>query len=329
MLKYRMRLIMLAVTAALTACSTASADIWRLAQDHDWKTLSPHGSDKFLLDVANAKKLVNTGQTKAAQKAYDNLKNDFPDIAGPDLNAFIEAEIFYSQGKFTKAYRNYEKLLRDYPQSKLRHAALDRQFAIGTAYLGGRKKQVLRVIKLKGDDEGVRIMEKITDHAGIDSPLGLKAALAVVENYQKRELFNEAYLKWWEISLQWKRGQIAKEALLNMARAKHALYNKHPQQKRPFYDAANLSTARTYYLQFKSRYPKDAREIAVDQTIKQIDEQLAQKQFAIGRYYHKTGHILSANLYYDLVIESWPGTKAAEAAMKLRSRNIDSQENAK
>ena len=109
MLTYRMRLIMLAVTAALTACSTASADIWRLAQDQDWKTLSPQGSDKFLLAVANAKKLVNTGQTKAARKAYDNLKNDFPDIAGPDLDAFVEAEIFYSQGnsqRHTETTRN-------------------------------------------------------------------------------------------------------------------------------------------------------------------------------------------------------------------------------
>lgn len=321
MLRHKIQLAIPAIIAVLAAFSSASADVWRLGQDQSWVAISPQ--DKFLVAVAEVKKLVNTGQTEPARQAYENLKNDFPEVAGPDLDAFIEAEMLYSQGKFTKAYRAYEKIIKDRPESRLRPAVLDRQFAIGTAYLGGQQKSVLRIVKLKGDAEGVRIMEKIIEQAGIDSPLGLRAALAIVRNYRKRTLFSEAYLEWWEISIQYKAGRIGKDALLGMAESKHAIYNRQPEEKRPFYDAANLGSARTYYRRFESLYPEDAKRLGIDAIIKQIDEQQAEKQLTVARYYHRTGHIQSANLYYDMVLDDYPGTKAAESALQFQAGRID------
>jgi len=412
--KYRTRFIALATAAVLPALSTVSADIWRLEKGQDWKAVSAEGKDKFLLTVAETKKLVNTGQTKAAREAFDKLKKDFPEIAGPDLDTFIKAEMLFCKGDFIKAADIYDKLLTKYPESKLRDAALDRQFAIATAflggqkktvlgifevtafskgleimervrdragntpigaeaavavaqkyeekgqftkairtydkllaeqpenqsrqlvldsqyaiataYLGGRKKKVLRVIKMKGYAEGVKIMEKIIDRAGLDNPTGLKAAVAVAEHYEKREQFNEAYLKWWEISLQWQTGKTGADALLGMARCSHAAYNNHPEHKRPFYDASNLNTAKSCYEKFKLLYPKNAEEINVDKILNEIDEQLAYKQFTIGQYYQRTDKNQAANLYFDMVISDWPGTKAAEMAKEMLSTNLGDKE---
>jgi len=320
MLKHRIQLAVLLIIALLSTFSAAWPDVWRLDSNENWTIISPQ--DKFLVAVSEVKKLVNTGQTEPARLAYEQLKKDFPELDGPDLNAFIEADLLFSQGKFTKAYRAYEKIIKDSPQSRLRPAVLDRQFAIGTAYLGGQKKRILKIVNLKGDAEGVRIMEKITDAAGIQSPLGLRAALAVAQNYHKRELFSDEYLKWWEISLQYKTGQIAKDALLGMASSKHAIYNKHPEEERSFYDPANLNTAKTYYRKFDSRYPEDAKRLGIDAIIKQIDEQLAEKQLTIARYYHRTGHIQSANLYYDMVLQDYPQTNAAQSAKQSRAGGI-------
>jgi len=324
MANYSLKLTTLSIMAALTAFSTASADVWRLGQDQDWQTISPQ--DKFLVAVADAKKLVNTGQRELARQAYDKLKKDYPSLAGEDFDALIEAEMLFCEGSFTKAYRAYEKILVDYPNTTLELVLLDRQFAIGTAYLGGEQKTVLKIIKLKGDAEGIRIMEKITDRAGIGSPLGLRASVSIVENYLRRELFNEAYLKWWEVSIQYKTGPVAKEALLGMAQAKHAVYNRPDEEKRAFFDAATLSSARTYYQNFNSLYPEDAKRLAIEDTIKQIDEQLADKQLTVARYYHRTGRFQSANLYYDLVSADYPQTEAAELARKLRAGTIDPDE---
>lgn len=318
-----MRSVVLAVAVVLSASSTVSADTWHLEEGQDWKAVSAEGEDKFLLAVAEAKKLVNAGQTKAARKAFDALKRDFPEIAGPDLDIFIKAELLFCKGKFTKAVRSYDKLLTEYPKSGLFEAALDRQFAIATAYLGGRKKIVLGIINMKGYAEGIRIMEKIADRVGLDTQMGIEASLAVAQNYEEREKFNEAYLKWWEISLQWETGPVGKDALLGMARCKHAVYNKNPEHRRPLYDASGLSTAKSCYERLRLLYPEDAEEMGVDEILKEIDDQLAYKQLSIGRYYQAVGNRRSANLYYDMVVSDWPDSRVAEMAKEMLTENHD------
>ncbi|MEE9370304.1 MAG: hypothetical protein V3W45_02430, partial [Sedimentisphaerales bacterium] len=124
----------------LLASSMFSAETWRLGQQGELKAVSAEGKDKYLLAVAQIKKLVNTGQTEAVGEALDKLKKDFPEIAGPDLDAFIKAEMLFSKGKFTKAVRGYDKFLEEYSESALFEAALDRQFAIATAFLAGQKR---------------------------------------------------------------------------------------------------------------------------------------------------------------------------------------------
>lgn len=321
MLKSRKRIaVVLAVMSLLSVSSMISAETWHLEQDQSWKAVDVQGQDKYLLAVAQIKNLVNMGQTEAVRNALDKLKKDFPEIAGPDLDAFIEAEILFCQGKFPQAVRAYNKFLAEFPQSQLYEAALDRQFAIATAYLAGRKKKVLGVFKIKGYAEGVRIMEKITDLGG-DAPIGLKAALAVAESYEKRGKFDEAYYEWSQIRSRWPTGQTGKDALLAMARCKHAAY------RGPQYDVSNLISAKSYYENFKLRYPGGAEKLDIDERLKLINEQLAYKQFSIGRYYQQTGNKLSANLYYQMVIDIWPESTAAK--MTMAAMNDEKSDNKK
>jgi hypothetical protein len=313
---------MLAAAATLSASSMVPAKTWHLEQGGQWKPPS-----QYLLAVSQAKKLVNTGQCAAAKKALEQLKKDFPKIVAPDptslkaFDAFVNAEILFCKGKFTKALRSYDKFLdKHYHESELYEVALDRQFSIGMAFLSGRKKAVLRIFKIKGYAEGAEIMKSITNRVGLDTPIGIKAAKAVAQSYEKREKFNDAYEKWAELSLQWETGQIAKDALLGMARCKHAAY------KGPKYDASDLISAKSYYEKFGSQYPEHAQQIHINKILSQINEQLAYKQFTIGRYYQKTWHkqkdageIDPANLYYQTIIDddTWQGTTAAKMADKM------------
>lgn len=305
--EYRMRLVICTVAFVLAALLTASAGA------------SAESEDKFLAAVAEAKKFVETGPPSAAREAYDAIKTDFPETAGPDFDIFVKAEIYYCKNRFAKAVRNYNKMLTEFPKSRLTDAALDREFAVATAYLAGRKKTLLGFIKIKGYAEGIKIMEKIAERVGLDTQMGIDASVAVAQNYEQRKKFNEAFLKWWEISLEWEIGPVGRDALLGMARNKHAVYNKPPEHKRPFYDASCLNSAKSYYGRFKLLYPKEAKEIGVDEILTEIDEQLAYKQLSIGRYYQRTGHIQSANLYFDMVVNEWPGSKAAQQAKELLS----------
>ncbi len=302
MRKYKRLFVTLAAVAGVFALPVFSAETWRLGEEGQWKAVS--AEDKYLLAVTEIKKLVNMGETSAVGQAVDKLKKDFPEIAGPDLDAFMKAEMLFCEGKYTRTVRSYDKFLAEFPKSELYEAAMDRKFAIATAFLGGQKKRVLGVFNLSRYAEGIKVMEKISDQAG-NAPIGIKAAVAVAQSYEKRGKFTEAYHKWSEISSRWPAGQIAKESLLSMARCKHAAY------RGPKFDVSNLVSAKSYYENFELRYPEDAKEIDVDKILKQINEQAAYKEFSIGEYYQKTANKQSAAFYYQMVVDNWPGSTAA------------------
>ena len=305
MLRCKMQFVIVSAAAVLLlALPVLGEQTWRLAEDDDWKQVSAEGKDKYLLTVAEIKRLVNTGETKAVSEALEQLKKDFPKVAGADLDTFIQAELLFCEGKFSKAFRRYEMLLGRFPGSEFYEAALEREFSIGTAFLGGQKRRLLKIFKIRGYAEGERIMDKISDRAG-DAPIAVKAAVAVAQSCEKRKKFDRAYHKWSEISSRWPTGQIGRDALLGMARCKHAAYEG------PSYNATDLISARSYYEKFKLRYPEDAKEIDVDGKIERIDEQLAYKQFSIGRYYDGVGNKQSANFYYRMVLDNWPESRAA------------------
>ncbi|UCF42440.1 MAG: hypothetical protein JSV99_07500, partial [Planctomycetota bacterium] len=84
MCEYKKRII--AATAFVVLLSAQwgfSAETWRLGRDEQWKAVS--AEDKYLLAVAEIKRQVNMGETKAVGEAIGQLKEDVPEIAGPDL----------------------------------------------------------------------------------------------------------------------------------------------------------------------------------------------------------------------------------------------------
>ena len=317
--------IVLAVLAGFLGSAGHSAELsrspggttWRLEKGGEWSAVVDSESEqgRYLLAVAEFKKLVSAGESEAAAEVLAKLKADFEDVIGPDFDAFVEAEMLFARGKFDKAVKSYDRFLDTYAESELYESALERQFQIGTAYLGGQKRKILKLFKVRAYGEGVRIMERIADRAG-HRPIAKRALVAAARSYEKRGKFIAGYEKWSEISSLWSTGDVAREALLGMARCMHASY------RGPRYDAAGLASARDYYQRFKLEYSTPAEEIglAVDEILAFIDEQIAYKQYEIGRYYDKTGSRLAANLYYQHVREDWPGSTAARFVSQAEER---------
>ena len=132
--------------------------------------------------------------------------------------------------------------------------------------------------------------------------------MTLARGYSKKGDHLDAYEVWSEISSRWPTGDMGRTALLEMAQSLHSAYRS------PEYDPTALASARTYYNNYKLRYPDLAVDDEIDEKLKLIDEQLAYKQYAIGEYYDRTGSVEAAKLYYDEVLKNWPDTAAAEMA---------------
>jgi len=306
----------LAVWAVASCCCGAATETWVLKDGQKLEVVADAPQDPYQQVISQLKDLVREGDVGEVKEALKQYKADFPDRIGPDLELFVLGEVQYWGDRYTKALIKYEKLLKDYPGSEYAGLALQREFDMATEYLQGRKKNVLGILRLYAYEDGVEMMEKISDRAGLDEPngVGLRAALAVAEYYEARELYSEAYLKWSEIASYWEIGPIGKRALYRMAENNLAAYNRYPPEKRPHYDASRLTTAKTYYQKFLLLYPEEAKENEVPRKIKEIDEQMAFKQYQIAQYYRRTGEPRAAHLYFDMVVQNWPGTEAATLA---------------
>ncbi len=336
--KYKIRiLIVLSVILLLSVCPVVRAENQPLESGRDSDSSPEQNWDNYQLSMAQIQELVDAGQCKAATEAFKKLTTDFPEITTPDSNGldlFIEAEILRCEGKLAKAARRYGNFLDRVPaESRFYKAALERQFGIATAFLAGAKKPVFGIFKIKGYAEGVRIMEDISYRLALDDPegMGLKAEIAVAKSYQERKKYDEAFYRWAQIKDRYTNEKLGKEALLAMAECKLGMY------KGPAYDDSDLigrplnpgsfyDSARGCYDEFKLKHPQDAEKFNIEQRIKDVDEKLAYKQFKIGQYYQETGNNLSANLYFQMVVNRWPETVTAEIAEQMLIQNASGQE---
>jgi outer membrane protein assembly factor BamD (BamD/ComL family) len=291
------------------------AETLRLDEQGQWQKAADSNNEQYLLRVAQIKKLVDAGKPDKVKEAAKQLKKDFPGVFGKDFDSFIKGEVHLAGGKLTKAVKQYDDFMDKHPTSSLKDAALNRQFEIASEFLAGRKKTVLMVFRVSAFDDGVKIMEKISDRTGT-ADIAKNALLTVAQSYEKRKQWNEAYLKWSEISMRWPTGEIARDALLAMARTKYAAF------RGSVYDGSSLISAKTYYENFKLRYPQEAKKLSIDDILAKIAEQLAEKNLLIAQYYERTGGTEPANMYYQLVVDSWPNTKAGQIAkQKINQKN--------
>lgn len=295
-----MALVVLSVLAG-----SAAAETYHLSSENGWQNVADTPEGEYLLAVSKIKQQLLTGTKSDVVKALEQLKSDFPEMAGAEIQAYLDAEKRYAKADWYKAAAAYKKFVDAWPVSILQPAALERIYSIGTAYLQGQKRSFVKVIRLPAFDVGVELMRDVVDKAG-DAPIAQRSLTTLAENYERRKQFVEAYYAWQEIADRWPTGQTRQTAVLRMAQSLHASYDGAP------YDATVLDSARSYFTDYKTRYPQDAERLKIDETIALIVEQLAYKEYETGLYYERTGHPDAANRSYQKVLTQWPGSKAAQ-----------------
>ena len=278
-LKPGFAIIVLSAVLLLTAVADA-ADTWQLKQGKDWQKIAAQPDGEYMLAVAGIKQMIDTGQPKSAMEQLAGLKEKFAEIAGPDLDAFMAAEMLYAENQWVKAVKKYDEFLAAFPDSRFYDSAIEREYAIAVAYLAGEKRRVLKILKLSAFDDGAAIMRRIADRSG-DAPIAKRALIALAKAHEKKDEYIEAYEVWADIYARWTTGDTGRQALLAMAQTLHAAY------KSPKYDPTVLDSARSYYENFRDKFSDPALDYEIAAKIEMIDEQLAYKQFTIGQYYEK------------------------------------------
>ena len=84
------------------------------------------------------------------------------------------------------------------------------------------------------------------------------------------------------------------------------------------FDDADLLEAEVYLKDFRQKYPQDAGAEQVPQTLARINDQRAEKDYRVARYYERVRQPDAAIYYYRLVEKDWAAsTWATEARSRL------------
>lgn len=301
------RFILFVGVSLLTVAAAVSAETFQLDPQAGWVAVPDTPEGRYVLAMAQLRQTLATGKPADIEAALQQLKTDFPQIAGGDLDAFIDAERDYGKRHYGKAAKKYKQFLENWADSPLQPAAMERYFSIGAAFLQGQKRIFLGFLPLPAFDDGVEIMRDIADKAG-NTPIALRALTTLAENQERRKKYLDAYQTWAEIYGRWTTGPEGQNALLRTARALHTSY------KGTDYDASTIQSAKKYFMDYIQRYPQMAEQLQLSETVATIEEQLAYKTYQIGFYYERAGNREGAKRHYEDVLAKWPDSAAARMA---------------
>ncbi len=317
---YSKKITFTLIILSLALTLTSGAETLRLGQSGSWQSVGSQQTPDYLEQIVKFKKLINQNKPNDLKKLTSQLKGQYPQFAGEDFNAFVEAEILFADENYLKAVKKYQEFLELYPQSDFYEPALERLYDIAVAFLNGQKVTRLKVLRLKAYEEAAAIMHNISEKAG-NLPIGKRALITLAENYEQQGMYLQAYETWSEIYSRWPTSDTAQQALLGMARSLHSSYKGYK------FNSQNLESAQSYYQDFKTRYPVQANQLEIKQQLALIEEQKAYKDYEIANFYEKTGEKQAAGLYYQAVIDQWPKSSAAQLAKDaLRSMQTKKQE---
>jgi len=171
------------------------------------------GTENGDLDIARqwlAREDYKTAR-KALKKWIKNYGFDSPRYAEA-LYLYGTAEL--ELGDYRAADKAYEELLNDYPGSPYAERSLSGRFRIAEQYLAGKRRKAMGgLLRIKDRDGGVEIMDDmIVNYA--DTPLAEQAQLAKADYYYERGEFELAEDEYARFAREFPRSRYQAKALL-------------------------------------------------------------------------------------------------------------------
>lgn len=307
-------------------------------------------SDPALESLESARSLEDQGDSKAARSVYEDLVDDYPDSSLAAEAMYRIGKSFESEGRYDYAIDWYENLVDDHPDSDYAPEAqfqiglclekedklldafeayqalyekypgkgslteiLNREYAIGKAFMEGRKRPFLFVPIRSGLGTAENIFRTILKNATFSkiSPLAqynLGRLLQVQGDYEG------AVTEYNQVLTNYPGTEVIPLSVFNIGICYYE------EALGADYDANEVNKAIQYLSRFIKRFPDDDNVEEAEEKIRELLDHKAEKAYLIAEYYNSENSPAGARLYYQEVIEKYPESGyARKAREKLQS----------
>jgi outer membrane protein assembly factor BamD (BamD/ComL family) len=257
------------------------------------------------------------GNYKEAVKFYKQAAARWPDSPLQEDALFMAGESWFQLNRYPKASDAYSKMVKKYENSRHLDWVIKRRFAIGRYWEQRGKVNPVKFINFKdktmpGFDptsNTVAIYESIRmdDPTG---PLADDATMASANTYFIHGRWEDAAYHYDLMRTEFPQSEFQPQAHLLGMEAKLRCYQGPHYDVKPLMDAKKL--AHTLQTQYAAQLPNERENI--QQALKSIDAQLAEREWAMGEFYYGTRHYAAARYYYNAVVKDYPQSRFADLA---------------
>jgi outer membrane protein assembly factor BamD len=264
----------------------------------------------------NAEELFHIGQKaendhnpKRAVKAYKTLVRRYPKDALASGALFRSAELTEQLNDLHNAADYYRLVVERYPSSPHFDDAIEGQFRIGAAYLGGKKLKLLGIPFATSMDRAVEIFAAIIRTA----PYGRYTARAQFNiglAREKQHLNDPALEAYQAVVDKFPNDPLAPDAQYQIG------YVWFVAGKAGTRDIAAAKNARTAFNDFLFRYPNSEKAAQAKANLQSLEHKETSSAFDVAKFYDKQKKYRAAVVYYNEVIRQQPGSAESEKAKK-------------
>jgi outer membrane assembly lipoprotein YfiO len=298
--------VIVACVAGLLLAAPSRAEEYELKQGQ-WVKVPAPAKGTPAGELALIRKLLDDGEPKDALGAAEDFLEAYPDDPACEEVMVLAGQAEMDRGRYWPAYERFEEQLKRYPGGQFFERVLRREYEVAEAFLAGKKRTVLYVLRLSAKGEAVDILNRIAEHAP-RSELAEKALLRVGEHHLAEDDYAEAAAAYDRYLQAFGKSKLAPMAMLKAAEATFASY------RGPAFDDTPLVDAEQRYRHFLERFPAEAKQANAAEMLRTIAGLRAEKLIETARFYERVGRPSAAAFYYRRVTDEYARTSWAKEA---------------
>ncbi len=255
---------------------------------------------------------------EAAEK-FKTAAARWPDSLLEEDAMFLLGECYFFSDQYAKAHDTYGELLKKYDNSRYLDTVVKREFAIGRYWEQlDAKNRVWPFVPNLTDrtrpwfdtfGHAIDAYQRVQLHDPT-GPLADDAWMAAGNAYFVRGKYEDAAWQYDRIRRDFAQSKHQKEAHLLGLKSKQMVYDGADYDGTPLSDADEI--ARQTLTQFGRELGEEKQHVL--KAKKQIEENKALRDYAMGEYYEKKFYYGAARYYYQIVMRDYPLTETAARA---------------
>lgn len=220
-----------------------------------------------------------------------------------------------ARGREYSALYDYEMVAKDFVESEVFIATLERELRVGRMYLNGLKRKFLWIRFEDASPIGIELLMRIQERAP-GSQLAETAAIELADYFYRVRNLDLAAEMYSIFLVNYPRSEHRADAMLRQ------IYANVAQFKGPNYDASSLVEARALIRQFAGEFPERAERLGItDALVARLDESMASQMLSTAEWYLRRGDGVSARFTLRRLVVRHDGTVAAARGRDILAAN--------